>query len=163
MDRRNFLGTLLGSLAAVIAVGGVANAGPRVRRQRRRVHRRIRRRHRRTVIFRTIRGRRMWVVPMALAVGWELADADRVVVVNEIKAVEVDGEKTEVAVVADAAGKTEEVPLLREDTAENKKEMPGSELPDDDTTTPAVESEEGVADKTHESRPAPEDKPKSTK
>ena len=167
MDRRNFLGTLLGSLAAVLAVAGVAGADSTTRRRRRRrVHRRVRRRHRRRVVFRTLRGRRVWVVPTAMVVGWELADAHRVVVVQEIKVVESDGEKTEVAVVADAGGKangkTEEVPVLREDTDENTKEMKGTELPDDDTTTPAVESEEEVEEREHESKPAPEDRPNST-
>lgn len=165
MDRRNFLGRMFG-LAAVLAAGGVAEASTRAqrRRRRRRVRRRIRRRIRRRVAFRTIAGRRWWVVPAACAVGWELAWSDRAVVVKEIRVVEADGAKTEIAVVEHADGKTEEVPLVREDTKENAKEMEGTRLPDDDTTTPAVEREEEVEEEVPEAESAkePEDRPKGS-
>jgi hypothetical protein len=46
--------------------------------------------------------------------------------------------------VAAAEGKPEEIEILREDTEENRKELLGSLLADDDKTTPAVESEEEV-------------------
>ena len=39
-------------------------------------------------------------------------------------------------------GKTEELEIVREDTAENERDLQGSVLPDDDKTTPAVEKEE---------------------
>jgi len=43
-------------------------------------------------------------------------------------------------------GKTEELEIVRENTAENSKCLQGSVLPDDDKTTPAVEKEEEVDD-----------------
>ncbi len=165
MDRRSFLGTFLGMTAA-LAAGGVAGAATPAqrRRRRRRVRRVVRRRIRRRVAFRTLRGRRWWVVPTACAVGWELAGADRVLVVKEIRVVEEDGEEIEIAVVEDSDGKTEEVPLLREDTKENARELEGTRLPDDDATTPAVEREEEVEEEAPEAKSAkePEDKPKGS-
>jgi hypothetical protein len=105
----------------------------------------VRRRIRRRVTFRTVAGRRVWVAPVALAVGWELAlENNRVVVVREIRSVERSGTRVEVAVVQGANGKTEELEIVREDTAENKQDLQGSVLPDDDKTTPAVEKEEEV-------------------
>ncbi len=143
-DRRSFLASLAalagGALAAAWSLPAAAQT-PRARR-RRRVRRRVRRRHRRRAVRRMVAGRPVWVVPVGLAAGWELVHEDRVVVVKEIRTVEKDGVRREVAVVAGADGKTEEVEILREDTAENRKELRGSVLADDDRTTPAVESEE---------------------
>jgi hypothetical protein len=141
MNRRS----LLASLAAGVAGGLVfgwrdALAGPRrraVRRHRRRVRRRIRRR----VAFRMVHGRRVWVVPVGLAVGWELMLDRRLVVVKETKYVLVDGARTEVLVVQDGDGKTEEIHVAREDTADNRVDLEGSVLPDSDKKTPGVESE----------------------
>jgi hypothetical protein len=97
------------------------------------------------VAFRTIAGRRVWVAPVALAVGWELMlDNNRVVVVRETKFVERGGTKVEVAVVQGSDGKTEELEIVREDTAENRKDLEGSVLADGDKTTPGVEKEEDV-------------------
>lgn len=96
------------------------------------------------MIFRTVTGRRWWVVPTACVVGWELATPHRVVVVKEIRVVEEEDKRVEMAVVEDSAGKTEEIPIVREDNEDNAKEMEGSVLPDDDKTTPAVEREEEV-------------------
>jgi len=97
------------------------------------------------VVFRTVAGRRIWVAPVALAVGWELALADnRVVVVKETKFVERSGARVEVAVVQGSDGKTEEIEITREDTADNAKDLQGSVLSDDDKTTPALEKEEEV-------------------
>ena len=45
-----------------------------------------------------------------------------------------------------ADGKTEEIEIIREDTAENSEDLQGSVLPDDDKTTPAIEKEEEVDD-----------------
>ncbi len=164
MDRRSFLGTFLGMTAAALAAGGVAEATPAQRRRRRRVRRRVRRRIRRRVAFRTIAGRRWWVVPTLCAVGWELAWSNRVVVVKEIRVVEEDGREIEIAVLEHDDGKTEEVPLVREDTKENAKELEGTRLPDDDTATPAVEREEEVEEDVPaaESAKEPEDKPKGS-
>jgi CRISPR/Cas system Type II protein with McrA/HNH and RuvC-like nuclease domain len=107
------------------------------RRTRRRVRRRIRRRAVRRVVF----GRPVWVVPVGLAVGWELAYENRIVVVKEIKVVEKDGMKVQVASVQDSTGKTEDVEILREDNADNRRDLEGSVLPDNDKTTPGVEGE----------------------
>lgn len=97
------------------------------------------------MIFRTVAGRRVWLAPIALAVGWELVlDSDRVVVVRETKFVERSGTKVEVAVVQHADGKTEELEIARENTVENSKNLEGSVLSDDDKTTPGVEKEEEV-------------------
>lgn len=149
VDRRSALLSLAGCFMGVLAVGVTdAPAGQRrgvVRRTRRRVRRRVRRRIRRRVVFRTVAGRRIWVAPVALAVGWELALADnRVVVVKETKFVERSGARVEVAVVQGSDGKTEEIEITREDTADNAKDLQGSVLSDDDKTTPALEKEEEV-------------------
>ncbi|MEQ1898854.1 MAG: hypothetical protein ABL971_15885 [Vicinamibacterales bacterium] len=109
------------------------------------MRRRVRRRIRRRVAFRVVAGRRIWIAPVALVIGWELAlDDNRVVVVKETKIVERSGVKVEVVVVQGADGKTEELEIVRENTAENSKDLQGSTLPDDDKTTPATEKEEDV-------------------
>ncbi|MBM4131666.1 hypothetical protein FJ250_11675 [bacterium] len=151
MNRRQFLAGLVAGAVSVTVLPALAEASTpaRRRRRRRRVRRRIRRRIRRRAVRRLVRGRPYWVVPVGLAVGWELLHEDRVVVVREIKVVEVEGLKTEVAVVvaADAAvepGKPaaiEEIPLIREDTKENAEDLEGSRLPDDDKSTPGREVE----------------------
>ena len=86
-------------------------------------------------------GRPVWVVPVGLAVGWKLFYENRVVVVKEIKVVEKDGVKVQVASVQDSSGKVEDVEILREDSDENRKDLEGSVLPDDDKKTPGVEGE----------------------
>lgn len=144
MQRRLFLVALGTATIALLAPAGIVSAGPRarIRRHRRRVRRRIRRRHRRRVTYRMVHGRRCWVVPLGLAVGWELLHEDRVVVVREIRVVETDGVKSEVVVVHDVAAKddapTDEIAVVREDTKENTTELEGSRLPDDDDKTPGV-------------------------
>jgi hypothetical protein len=141
MNRR----TLLASLAAVFGAALVFGCGEaeaqRGPARRRRVRRLIRRRHRRRVVLRIVNGRPVWVVPVALAVGWELLHRDRVVIVKETKVVEKDGRKVEIAVVQDSAGKTEAIEIVREDTADNTVALKGSALPQGDTTTPGVEEE----------------------
>jgi hypothetical protein len=85
------------------------------------------------------------MAPAALAVGWELVlNNNRVVVVKEIKFIERSGTKVEIAVVQGADGKIEEIEIVRENTAENSKDLQGSILPDEDKTTPAIEKEEEV-------------------
>jgi bifunctional DNA-binding transcriptional regulator/antitoxin component of YhaV-PrlF toxin-antitoxin module len=147
MTRRQLLTVLLAALGA--GATGEALAGPRrraARRTRRRVRRRVRRRHRRRVTWRVVGDRRRLVVPVALAVGWELAVDDRVVVVHEVKTVE----GAEVVVVKNADGSTEEIEIDREDTAENSVAQQSSVLPDSDTKTPAVETEEEVEEEVEE-------------
>jgi hypothetical protein len=141
MDRRELLGSLgAGFVGALVTGFGTAEAGPRAI-HRRRVRRRIRRRIRRRVVLRTIAGRRLWVVPVGLAVGWELVHENRVVVVKETKYIEVEGSKREVVIVQGSDGKTEQIEVAREDTPENSKNLEGSVLADGDKTTPGVDSE----------------------
>jgi hypothetical protein len=107
----------------------------------------VRRRIRRRATFLIVAGYPVWVVPVALAIGWELVlNNNRVVVVKETKIIERSGTTVEVAVVQGADGKTEEIEIVREDTAENSEDLQGSVLPDDDKTTPAIETEEEVDD-----------------
>jgi len=148
VNRREALSLFAVFVSGILVFGfsdvAMGQRGP-VRRARRRVRRRVRRRIRRRVTFRIVAGRWVWVAPVALAVGWELVlDNNRVVVVKETKFVERSGTKVEVAVVQGADGKTEELEIVRENTAENSKDLQGSILPDDDKTTPAVEKEEEV-------------------
>jgi hypothetical protein len=137
MTRRT---ALLSALALTLAgLGGAeARPGPAQRRRRRRMRRRIRRRIRRRVAFRMRAGRRFLVVPVAMAAGWELAIGNQVSVVKEVRPAQGG---VEMAVVQYPDGKTQEVALAREDTPENTAEMEGTQLPEGDTTTPAVEAE----------------------
>jgi len=150
VDRRGAIAAFAALFSGVLVFGvaGDVAAGQRrgaARRARRRVRRVVRRRIRRRIVFRTVAGRRVWIAPVALAVGWELMLADnRVVVVKETKFVERNGARVEVAVVQGADGKTEELDITREDTAENAKNVEGSVVPDSDKTTPTVEKEEEV-------------------
>lgn len=154
MNRRIFLSMIiLTAIAPLLGAGLTVHAHDvrahgRVRwvRRRRRVRRRIRvRRHiRRRAFTRVVFGRPFWVVPVALAVGWELAHANRVVVVKEIKIVERDARRVEVAVVQDGSGKTEQIEITREDTKDNAESLPGSVIANDDKTTPGIEREEEV-------------------
>ena len=140
MNRRKLLTAIALPLGFALAFGsGESNAydNPRVRRRRARV----RRRYRRHAFTRVRFGRPFWVVPVRLAVGWELVHTNRVVVVREVRVVERDGRKTEVAVVQDAEGQRSEIEIVREDNAENSSELTGSEIADDDKDTPAVESD----------------------
>jgi len=140
MERRRFIAFAAAALGAAL-VSGETDAGPRARAARRRHRRRVRRRFRRRVGFRLWLGRPFWVVPVGVAVGWELVHRDRVVVVRETKVVVRDEHKIDVLVVQGPDGKTEEVEVIREDTDENRTELEGSLLPDDDKKTPGVESE----------------------
>jgi len=141
MKRRNFFAALAVPLGAVLATQAsvvFAYDNPR-RRVRNRL--RVRRRIRRHAFTRIRFSRPFWVVPIGLAVGWELTHDQRVVVVRETRMVEKDGVTSEVAVVQDAGGKTEQIEITREDTADNRKDLAGSVLDDADTTTPALEDE----------------------
>jgi hypothetical protein len=146
MNRRNFFAALAAPVGVALAlkVGtALAYENPR-RRVRPRL--RVRRRIRRHVFIRTRFGRPFWVVPIGLAAGWELAHANRVVVVRETRFIEKDGVRTEVAIVQDESGKTEQVEITREDSADNRKNLEGSIVDDGDETTPAIEGQpDGVA------------------
>jgi hypothetical protein len=127
MDRRTFVASLVVAVGSLLAFSrGEVAAGPRARRRRR-----IRRRHRRRVVRRIVHGRHVWVVPVGLAVGWELVHEDRVVIVKETKFIEKEGATVEVVVVEDKDGKAEEIEIVREDTADNRKELEGSEVTED--------------------------------
>jgi hypothetical protein len=137
MDRRDFFSRFAAPLGLTFALAtseSLAYDNPR----RRSHHRlRVRRRIRRHAFIRIRYGRPFWVVPVGLAIGWELSLRNRVVVVRETRIVEKNGVKTEVAVVQGADGKSEQIDITREDTAENREELEGSVLDDADTTTPA--------------------------
>jgi hypothetical protein len=139
MNRRIFFGAVSAPLGIVLGLSmadALAYDNPR-RRIRTRL--RVRRRIRRHAFIQLRFGRPFWVVPIGLAVGWELSLKNRVVVVRETRVVESDGVKTEVAVVQGPDGKSEQVEITREDTAENRRNLEGSVLDDSDTTTPAIE------------------------
>lgn len=82
------------------------------------------------------------MVPVAVAVGWELALGPRVVVVREVR-------PTTVIVVDSAGGAPEEIEIQREDNAENMAEEAGSELAAGDAS-PGRESEEDVEEEVDE-------------
>ena len=144
--RRRFLISLGSILAATALTPWDSEAGQRrVRRARRRVRRRVRRRIRRRMVRRMVLGRPVWVAPVALAVGWELALAsNQVVVVKETKYVERAGARVEVVVVQGSDGKTQELEIVREDRPENAKDLEGSLIAENDKTTPGIEKEEEV-------------------
>lgn len=141
MKRRELLKV---AMVGAFGFASVAVAGPlRRRRVRRRVRRHVRRRFRRRVIWRTVGARRALVVPLAIAVGWELAVDKRVVVVHEVR--------PEVIVVIDPkTNAREEIAIVREDTAENTKELEGTVLAEGDAATPARENEEEVEEEVDE-------------
>lgn len=76
------------------------------------------------------------MVPHGVAAGWELEIDNRIVLVRTVNA--------DVIVVENPDGTTEEINVVQEDNDENTVELEGTQLPDDDTTTPAVETEEEV-------------------
>lgn len=80
-------------------------------------------------------GRRVAVVPVAVAVGWELEVEKTVVVVHEVK--------PEVVVVRYPDGTTKELAAVKEDTPENGEELQGTQLPEG-STEPHREVEEEV-------------------
>jgi hypothetical protein len=115
IPRRDFLIGLL-VLGTIPAFAHAGSHRRRVRRVRRRVRRR---RIRRRVLWRAIGPRRLLVVPLAVAVGWELLVDDRVVVVEKVR--------SNYIVVKHSDGKTEKIEVAKEDTAENSAELEGSE------------------------------------
>lgn len=80
-------------------------------------------------------------MPVGVAVGWELLRDDKVVVVKEVKVVEVESEPREIVVLIHTDGREEEIEVVREDDENNSVEIEGSILPEGDVKTPGVESE----------------------
>ena len=134
--RRQMIGLAVAALGVAALAPEDALGGPR-RRVNRRTRRRVRRRHRRRVRRRVILGVPTLVVPVSLAVGWELEVDATVYVVTRIYM----DDGVEKVVLTASNGATLEEPILREDTAENGKELEGSELPEGDSTTPGIEIE----------------------
>jgi hypothetical protein len=133
LERRAFL-IALPLLAAAQAVAHPgAHVHPHRRRVRRRIRRRIRRRRiRRHVAWRVSTGRRVLVVPLAVAVGWELFYDHRPVVVHEIHPTYL--------VVRHVDGKSEKIDIVKEDTPENTVDHEGSEY--EEEVEEEVEAEE---------------------
>lgn len=121
--RRTFLIGLLGA-AATLIFGGEAAArhppgGPHRRRVRRRVRRRMRRMRRR-VRWSMRAGRRALIVPVGLAIGWELMVENRLALVQSVNG-------GQVVVQYVDGGSVETVPVVMENTADNSEVLPGSE------------------------------------
>jgi hypothetical protein len=140
LNRRKLLFEFALPLGCVLLVGAGESLAYDNPRRRVRHRNRVRRRFRRLAFTRVRFGRPFWVVPLGLAVGWELSHSNRIVIVKEIRVVERDGQKTEVAVVQDAAGKREEIEITREDTSDNARDLSGSVIGDDDPDSPGVET-----------------------
>jgi hypothetical protein len=120
--RRTFLLGLLGG-AATLLLGEGADARRPPFRGRRRVRRRVRRRMRR--MRRRGRwamrgGRRLLLVPVGLAVGWELMVENRVALVQSVSGGQVVVRYTD-------GGATETVAVAMENTPDNSEVLPGSE------------------------------------
>ena len=117
--RRTLLHILL---ACVLAPSALANGPHRHHHghhRRVRVRRRVWRwRVRRHVGWRVIGRRSLLVVPVALAVGWELFVDKKVVVVKEVHEHKV--------VVAHVDGQTQTIEIVKQDTDENSKNHEGS-------------------------------------
>ncbi len=89
-------------------------------KRRRKVRRRVRRRRiRRRVGWRLVRGRRVLVVPLGIAVGWELVVDDHIVIVKEVHTHKIVVEKTD--------GSVQSIDVEKGDTAENAKDLEGSD------------------------------------
>ena len=119
IGRRSFVAWLLVWVGAGMILGP-EEAAARGHRRRRRRRRRIRRRIRRRAAWRIVAGRRLLVVPLAIAVGSELLVDDKVVIVKEVHRHRV--------VVEHSDGKTETIEVVKKDTPENTKELEGSEI-----------------------------------
>lgn len=120
LPRRRLLSLFVASLLApsVMAHNGHHHHHHR-HPHRVRVRRRIwRRRIRRHVAWHVISGRRLLVVPVALAVGWELLVDNKPVVVKEVHNHKV--------VIEHIDGRTETVEVVKQDTPENTKNHEGT-------------------------------------
>jgi hypothetical protein len=137
MHRRSFMAALAVPMGIALAL---ASTGVQARMTGgRRVRHRVRHRIRRRISTRFIHGRPFWVVPVRVAVGWELMHLHRVVVVREIRVTERDGRRGEIAVVQDDTGQTLEMGITREDTPDNSIDFPGMAIQESDANTPALE------------------------
>lgn len=139
MDRREFFTGVaapltLGTILALCAEPADAYTNPR-RAARAPIRHRIRRR----LLVRAVQGRLEWIVPMELAVGWELQHSRHVVVVRQLHIVGAEGAKSELAVVARSDGGTEKFPITRQDTSDNRVNLTGSPIEPHDLDTPAIE------------------------
>lgn len=124
-------------VASLLAPSVLAHNGPHHHHHRHphrvRVRRRVwRRRIRRHVAWHVIGARRLLVVPLAVAVGWELFVDNKVVVVKEVHRHKV--------VVEHVDGKTETIEVVKQDTPENTKSHEGSKYETEE------EVEEGAKD-----------------
>ena len=129
MDRRMFLGTAAApALFATTAVTVFAQGYDNPRRSVPQDHE-VRRRIRRRAFTRVMDGRPCWVVPTQVAVGWELVNAQRLVVVRVLE--------DRAALVADVGGAIQRIDITREDNASNSQELDGSVLETSDITTPS--------------------------
>lgn len=138
--RRTLIIALVGAAAVAAAPEAIAAPRRRVRRRtRRRTRRRVRRRHRRRVTRRVVAGVSYLVVPVSVAVGWELMMDNQVYTVTKIVPATADGPET--VIITASNGQTQTMAILREDTPENAAELEGSEIPEGDTSTPGIESE----------------------
>lgn len=114
ISRRNFA---LGLVALLIPVTASAHRSKRKHRHKYPLRPAARRRFRRRVGWRMVAGRRRLVVPLALAVGWELVVDNRVAVVREIH--------THHIVVEHSDGSRESIDSLSEDTNQNSEQYTG--------------------------------------
>jgi hypothetical protein len=130
MDRRTFFfGTAAAPAVLATTVGAVFAEGYDNPRRSIPREQEVRRRIRRRVFTRVMDGRPYWIVPTQVAVGWELVNAQRVVVVRLLE--------ERAALVADVGGPIQRIDIAREDNTSNSQELDGSVLEADDITTPS--------------------------
>jgi hypothetical protein len=139
MDRRGFFTGIVAPLAMGAALAFHAVPAGAYSNPRRAARPPTRHRIRRRLLIRAVQGRLEWIVPLELAVGWELQHASRVVVVRELQIVGAEGAKSELAVVALSDGTTEKFPVTRQDTSDNRVNLTGSVIEPHDRDTPAIE------------------------
>ena len=85
-----------------------------------------------------VNGRRRLIVPLGVAVGWELTYDDKVVIVKEVHEQHI--------IVENPDGSTEKVDVLKEDTEENSKELEGSEIEQEEGSEEAEAKEKKKGD-----------------
>ena len=112
INRRKFIA---GLGLILIPTGAYAHRGKFKHWHRRRPA--ARRLIRRRVAWRIVGGRRRLIVPLAVAVGWELVVDDRVTVVREVH--------THHIVVEHADGSLQRIDSVKEDTAQNTQTIAG--------------------------------------
>ena len=129
MDRRTFLGTAAAPAVLATTVGTVLAQGYDNPRRAVPHEQIVRRRIRRRVFTRVIEGRPYWIVPTQVAVGWELVNAQRVVIVRLLE--------DRAALIEDSGGAVQRIDIAREDNTSNSEELDGSVLQGTDMTTPS--------------------------